>query len=397
MTPDEVKQAEKQYHLGAYKRPGFVLTHGAGVHLYDAAGKAYLDFVAGIAVNALGYGDPALAQAVRDHVDGLWHVSNLYYTEPQVQLARLLVEHTFADKVFFCNSGTEAIEGALKIARKWGHGTQGADCHRVIAMEGSFHGRSYGALSATGQSSLREGFEPMLPGFDFARFNDLQSVRDLIQPETCAILLEPVQGEGGIFPAEPGFLQGLRELCDTRNCLLILDEIQCGLGRTGKFCAHQHYGITPDLMALAKPLAGGLPMGSILMTDAVAEAIQPGNHGTTFGGGPLIASVAHHVVQRLLDPGLLAHVARQGAYLKDRLQNLKHHSSQIEEVRGLGLMVGVALTCDPAAVIEACAAKGLLICKTGGNAVRLLPPLIVQPEHIDKAVALLAQVLAERT
>jgi acetylornithine/N-succinyldiaminopimelate aminotransferase len=334
-----------------------------------------------------------LGEVVRQHVDGLWHVSNLYYTEPQVRLARLLVENTFADKAFFCNSGTEAIEGALKFARKWGHLRKGAQCHQVIAMNGSFHGRSYGSLSATGQPSLAEGFEPMLPGVAFARFNDLESVQELVRPETCAILLEPVQGEGGIFPATEAFLKGVREICDVHNCLLILDEIQCGLGRTGTFCAHEQCGITPDLMAWAKPLAGGLPMGCILLTDRVAEAIQPGNHGTTFGGGPLLASVACHVVRRLLDPDRLAHVEQMGTYLRGRLKVLQKGCPQIVEVRGRGLMVGVELKRDPAGVIEACAARGLLICKTGGNAVRLLPPLIVETIHIDEAVGILSMVL----
>ena len=393
MTPAELIQAEKQYHLGTYARPEFVLTHGKGMELFDAEGNAYLDFVAGIAVNALGYGDPDLAETLRAHVDGLWHVSNLYYTEPQVELAQLLVESTFADKAFLCNSGTEAIEGALKLARKWGHQAKGPQCHQVVAMEGSFHGRSYGSLSATGQPILAEGFEPLMPGVSFAPFNDLDAVRRQVGPDTCAILLEPIQGEGGIFPATEAFLQGVRQLCDDHNCLLILDEIQCGLSRTGKFCAHEHYGIAPDIMALAKPLAGGLPMGTILMTDAVAAAIKPGNHGTTFGGGPLVAAVARHVVQRLLDPALQTHVADQGTYLKAQLEQLQARCSQVTEVRGLGLMVGVELTCDPAAVIKACLAKGLLICKTGGNAVRLLPPLIVQGEHIDAAVAILGQVL----
>ena len=394
MTPDKLKRAEKQYHLGTYTRPDFVFTHGAGVYLYDAEGKAYLDFVAGIAVNALGYGDPRLSECIREHVDGLWHVSNLFYTEPQVRLARLLVENTFAHKAFFCNSGTEAMEGCLKIARKWGHANRGDQCHAVIAMEGSFHGRSYGSLSATGQPALAEGFEPMLPGVTFARFNDLASVRERVTSQTCAIILEPVQGEGGIFPATEDFLKGVREICDINNCLLIFDEIQCGLGRTGKFCAHEHYSVTPDLMALAKPLAGGLPMGAILLTDAVAAAVQPGNHGTTFGGGPLVSQVASHVVQRLHDPKLLAHVDQQGAYLKSCLDTLQARCPKILEVRGMGLMVGIELEGDPMEVIKACADQGLLICKTGGNAVRLLPPLIVEPVHIDEAVAILGRVLS---
>jgi acetylornithine/succinyldiaminopimelate/putrescine aminotransferase len=260
-------------------------------------------------------------------------------------------------------------------------------------MEGSFHGRSYGSLSATGQPTLTEGFQPLLPGMAFARFNDLDSVRELVTPETCAILLEPVQGEGGIYPATQDFLKGIREICDTHNCLLILDEIQSGMGRTGTFCAHEQYGITPDIMALAKPLAGGLPMGAILLTDRVAASIQPGNHGTTFGGGPLVASVACHVVQRILDPECLAGVARQGAYLKRQLETLQKDTDRIVEVRGLGLMVGVELQGDPAEVIQACSGQGLLICKTGGNAVRLLPPLIVESPHIDEAVGIISKVL----
>ncbi len=389
MTTTEIIEAERRVLLGTYARPKFVLTHGEGVHVFDKDGKRYLDFVAGIAVNGLGHADPGAVRTLQEQAANLWHCSNLYYTEPQVRLAKLLVEKTFADKVFLANSGTEAVEGAIKLARKWGKETKGRDGFEIVAFENSFHGRSLGALSATGQAKFREDFEPMVPGFCFAAFNDLDSTAALISPRTCAVLVEPVQGEGGVYPAEMEFLQGLRRLCDERRCLLILDEIQCGLGRTGTFCAYEQYGIRPDMMVIAKPLAGGLPMGAILMTDEIAGHVKVGNHGSTFGGGPLIASVAEYVVQKISQPGFLEQVRENGEYLRWQLEKLRPVCPEIIAVRGQGLMFGVELSIAAQPVIASCAEHGLLVCKAGDTTLRLVPPLIVERPHIDEAVRIL--------
>lgn len=382
----ELIELEKNVMLGTYTRPPMVISHGRGSYLFDTEGKAYLDFVSGISVNALGYGDPDVLSAIHSQAARLIHCSNLYYTQPQIRLAEALTRLTFADRVFFSNSGTEAMEGAFKIARRFGKAKKGENAYRIISMNRSFHGRTYGALSATGQPKLWEGFGPMLEGFDFADFNDLTSVKALMTPDVCAVVLEPVQGEGGIYPAQEDFLKGVRELCDAEGALLIFDEIQCGLGRTGRFCCHEHYGVHPDVMTLAKPIAGGIPLGAILTTQAVAEVMGPGTHGSTFGGGPLACQVALTVVERIRDPEFLENVRNLGAYLKDRLLGLKADHPMIDAVRGMGLMVGLGLDRDPKSLIDACVAQGLLVCKTGENAIRLLPPLTVKPSEVDEAV-----------
>jgi len=372
--------------LGTYSRPEFVISHGEGVYLYDTDGKKYLDFVTGIAVNAFGYNDKQTQKALIKQSERLWHCSNLYYTEPQVELAELLVENTFADKVFFCNSGTEAIEAAIKFARKWAARSQGKEHFQIIAFNKSFHGRTYGALSATGQPKFRENFGPMLPGFDFAEFNDLESVKKLITEKTIAVLVEPIQGEGGIYPATLEFLQGLRQLCDENNCLLVLDEIQCGFGRTGSFCAYEQYGIIPDMMTVAKPIAGGLPLGAVLLKEKIALHIKPGDHGTTFGGGPLVTFVAHDILKRISQKSFLDSVKEKSQYFFGQLIILQKKVAGIKSIRGMGLMIGIELEVDPQTVINKCAENGLLICKTGGNAVRFLPPLILKNKHIDEAI-----------
>ena len=395
MNAKEIIETEKQVILGTYSRPDFVITHGDGVYLYDSEGKRYLDFIAGISVNALGHGDEQTLHVLDEQAKQLWHCSNLYYTEPQVRLAKLLVENTFANKVFFGNSGAEAIEGAIKFARKWAAGTKGENSFEIIAFQNSFHGRTMGSLSATGQPRFWQDFTPMLPGFKFATYNDLESVKELINDRTCAILVEPIQGEGGIYPAEKEFFHGIKKLCDEHNCLLILDEIQCGLGRTGTFNAYEQYDIIPDMMALAKPIAAGLPMGVVLLNDMVAAFIQPGNHGSTFGGGPLVASVAEHIVRRISEPRFLENVQKISEYLFSKLNELKKDFSEIVTVRGKGLMIGVELQDSPQPLIDACAENGLLVCKTGGNAFRLLPPLIIEKEHVDEAIEKLTKAFRE--
>jgi len=393
MKTKDIIATEKKVILGTYTRPEFVISHGDGVYLFDTDGKKYLDFVSGIAVNAFGYNNKQTQAALREQSERLWHCSNLYYTQPQVELAELLVYNTFADKVFFCNSGTEAIEAAIKFARKWASAARGKENFQIITFNRSFHGRTYGALSATGQPKFWENFGPMLPGFDFAEFNDLESVKKLISAKTVAILVEPVQGEGGVYTADPEFLQGLRQLCDENNCLLILDEIQCGFGRTGTFCAYEQYGILPDMMTVAKPIAGGLPLGAVLLKDNIAAHIKPGEHGTTFGGGPLVTFVAHDILKRICQRSFLDSVKEKSQYLIEKLHELQAKVPGISSIRGKGLMIGIELKVDPGTVIKKCAEDGLLICKTGGNAVRFLPPLIVEKDHIDEALVKFENVL----
>jgi len=393
MNTQQLIDAEKKYLAQTYTRPPFVLTRGEGVYVYDAEGNQYLDTAAGIAVNALGYNDPELVKAIQDAATGLLHTSNLFYTEAQVKLAQALVEKSFADKVFFANTGTEAIEGALKFARKY-HAERGDGKRKnFIAFRGSFHGRTMGALAATDSEKYQAPFRPLMPGVSFANFNDLDSVRALLNDETAAVLIEPVQGEGGIYPASDEFMRGLRALCDERGALLIFDEIQCGLGRTGKLWAYEYAGVTPDLMTLAKPLAGGLPIGALLMTEAVASAMHAGEHGTTFGGGPFITSVALSVFKRISDEKFLAHVRETGNYLMERASEI--NSPHIKEVRGRGLMIGIELDVDAAKVRDLGYAHGLLLIQAREKVVRFVPPLVFEKKHVDELIEKFAQVLAK--
>jgi predicted acetylornithine/succinylornithine family transaminase len=341
MNKEEVIQAAKSYLVHTYNRPELVFERGEGVYLYDTDGRKYLDFVAGIAVNALGHADAEWTQAVRAQAGQLTHISNLYHSEAHVQLARRLVENSFADRVFFCNSGSEANESAVKFARKWAKksGERGevrdeGSKSKLVAFSHSFHGRTMGALSVTHKQHYREPFAPLLPGVTFAEFNDLESAKEAITDEVCAVIVEPVQGEGGVYPATPHFLQGLRRLCDAHQALLIFDEVQCGLGRTGHLWAYEALGVTPDMMTLAKPLAGGLPIGAVLVTEVVANAMEPGDHGSTFAGGPLVCSAAQVVFDRVNQPQFLQQVQENGAYLQHRLQTME--SEHIVAVRGLG-------------------------------------------------------------
>ena len=393
MNPREIIDAEKKYLAQTYTRPSFVLTRGEGVYVFDADGKKYLDCAAGIAVNALGYSDPQLVKAIQDAAAGLLHTSNLFYTGSQVALAQALVEKSFADKVFFSNTGTEAMEGALKFARKY-HAERGdANRKNFVAFRGSFHGRTMGALAVTDSEKYQAPFRPLMPGVTFADFNNLDSARAAITDETAAVIIEPVQGEGGIYPASDEFMRGLHALCDERGALLIFDEIQCGLGRTGKLWAHEWLGVTPDIMTLAKPLAGGLPIGAFLMTDAVASAIHAGEHGTTFGGGPFITSVALSVFNRISDPKFLAHVNETGNYLMERLAEI--NSPHIKEVRGRGLMIGVEVDIDAAKIRDLGYTQGLLLIQAREKVVRFVPPLIMQKAHVDELIEKFQRILAE--
>jgi acetylornithine/N-succinyldiaminopimelate aminotransferase len=348
---------------------------------------------AGIAVNALGYNDPELVRAIQDAATGLLHTSNLFYTESQVKLAQALVEKSFADKAFFANTGTEAIEGAMKFARKYFVERGDAQRKNFVALRGSFHGRTMGALAATDSEKYQGPFRPLMPGVSFANFNDIDSVRAIVTDETAAIIIEPVQGEGGIYPASDEFMRGLRQLCNERGALLIFDEIQCGVGRTGKLWGHEWSGVTPDLMTVAKPLAGGLPIGALLVTDAVASSLHVGEHGTTFGGGPMITAVALSVFNRVSDPKFLQHVNETGNYLMERMSEI--NSPHIKEVRGRGLMVGVELDIEAGKIREKGYAHGLLLIQAREKVVRFVPPLILQKAHVDELVEKFAEILTE--
>jgi acetylornithine/N-succinyldiaminopimelate aminotransferase len=378
--------------LGTYKRAPVEFVRGSGVHLYDAEGKGYLDFVSGIAVNALGYDDAGLKAALHAAADGLVHTSNLYSTSPGERLAATLVAKSFADKVFFCNSGAEANEGAFKFARRWAR-TKGDAKHELLALRGAFHGRLFGTLAATDRPAYRLPFRPLTPGVSIFE-RDLEELDAALSEDTvAALIVEPVQGEGGVRVLDAAFLRELRAVTASRNIALILDEIQCGLGRTGTLFAYERAGIVPDMVTLAKPLAGGLPMGAILMTRAIADAVKPGDHGTTFGGGPFVASVALHVVERLSDPAMLRHVTEVGAWFGHELNEIAHRTSRIRQVRGVGLMWGVDVMGTAAHVVSESLARGLLVCSAGDYTVRLLPPLVATRDELARGLAILEEVL----
>ncbi len=381
----QVIHDDAHYIVQTYKRPPFVLVHGEGAYLFDSEGQRYTDWVAGIAVNALGYGDAGVTQAINAQLaTGLIHTSNLYYTAPQTQLARLLVENSFADRVFFTNSGTEANEGAIKFARKMSYNAGQTAKTEIVTFSGAFHGRTMGSVTLTPKEKYQKPFKPLLPGVTVAEFNDIASAEAAINAKTCAVFVEPIQGEGGINSATPEFLAALRRLCDQHSALLVFDEVQCGVGRTGDLWAHTASGITPDIMTIAKPLAGGLPIGAILVTHAVADALQPGDHGSTFAGGGVVMSAALEVMNRVNQPGFLGHVQETGAYLMHRLQTLEN--DHIVEVRGRGLMVALELDMDVSAIIEQGYEHGLLMVNAGTNVIRFVPPLIIERAHVDELI-----------
>ena len=398
MKTEDVVKDEGQYILQTYGRPEFVLERGNGVYLFDTDGNRYLDFVSGLAVNALGYGDYDVLKAIEEQAGKLMHVSNLYHTIPSVKLAKMLVENSFADRVFFCNSGTESWEATLKFCRKWGNTTHDKPKNRLIAFNDSFHGRTYGSISTTGQPKYHQGFEPLLPGIDFADFNDLTSVEKLVTDETCAILVEPLQAEGGIHAAEPEFLQGLRALCDEREMLLVFDEIQVGCGRLGSLWAHQQYGVEPDIMTLAKALGGGLPIGVALLRQKVADAIAAGDHAATFGANPVACAAAVTVFGKLLEDGFIDSVREKGEYLIGRLEKLQERwPEHITGVRGKGLIAG-AVTVRPAAdYLAAFRERDILVATAGADVVRFLPPLIVEKGRIDEVVDVFDEILRQDT
>jgi predicted acetylornithine/succinylornithine family transaminase len=377
--------------LGVYERD-IVLVKGKGSRLLDRDGREWLDFAAGIAVNGFGYGDRKIVAAIKKQAETLIHASNLYHTEPASRLAERLVALAFPSKVFFTNSGTEAWEGAMKFARRIGR-EQGR--FEFVAFEHSFHGRSMGALSTTWTAKYREPFEPLVPGVHFVPRNDLAAVAAAVSERTAAVMVEPVQGEGGIRPASPEFLRGLETLCRERGTLLIFDEIQCGLGRTGKMFAFQHSGVVPDILTVAKPLAGGLPMGAILLREEHAHHLRVGDHGSTFGGNAVCAAAANAVLDHLEEPGFLDEIGAKGLYLQRGLKKLaRRHKNAIAEIRGLGLMVGVELRAEAAPVLKGLKERGILAVKAGDKVLRLLPPLVVKRGEIRQLLSALDEVLA---
>jgi predicted acetylornithine/succinylornithine family transaminase len=378
--------------LATYKRAPVELVRGSGVYLYDAEGKSYLDFGSGIAVNSLGYDDAGLKAALHAAAEGLVHTSNLYHTAPGERLAAALVARSFASKVFFCNSGAEANEGAFKFARRWAR-TQGDAKHEIIALRGAFHGRLFGTLAATDRPNYRLPFRPLAPGISIVE-RDLKELDAALDADTvAALIVEPIQGEGGVRVLDHGFLRELRAVTKARNIALVFDEIQCGLGRTGSLFAYEQAGVEPDMVTLAKPIAGGLPMGAVLMTDAIARTLQYGDHGTTFGGGPFVASVALHVLDRLSDPALLAHVRETGAWLGHELGEIAHRTSRIRQVRGTGFIWGFDVMGTAAHVANEALAHGLLVLTAGEYTVRLLPPLVATKEELARGLQILEEVL----
>jgi predicted acetylornithine/succinylornithine family transaminase len=381
--------------LPVYKQPSTVFVGGEGSYLISEEGKRFLDFTAGIAVNALGYGDPELTAAIRAALDtGLIHTSNLYRTRPGAELAAWLVEHSFADRVFFSNSGAEANEGAFKFARRWALEHGDTEKHEIVAFRHSFHGRTFGALAATDRPGYQEPFRPLMPGVRFCEPGDVAGFDALTSAErTAAVIIEPIQAEGGVHPVPVEFLAHVREVCDRVGALLIFDEVQVGLGRTGVLWAHEATGVTPDIMTVAKPIAGGLPMGAILLTERVAEAIRPGDHATTFGGGPLVASAALAVCRKVGDPGFLAEVRRKGELIAGELAALALQRDDIVAIRGSGLIWGIETKGDAGPAVAAAFEAGLLLVSAGPKVIRVLPPLVIRDEELRAGLAILAEVL----
>ena len=387
-----INQAEEAL-LHTYNRYQIVLEKGEGVYLYDIEGKPYLDFAAGIAVCSLGYGNPKFTECIKKQVDELMHTSNLFYSKPIAEAAWRLKKATQMDRVFFTNSGTEAIEGALKAARKYAY-TKGSGKYEFIAMNHSFHGRSMGAVAVTGNEHYRTPFEPLIGGVKFADFNDIESVKAQITDKTCAIIMEPVQGEGGIYPATQAFLNEVRALCDEQDILLIFDEIQCGMGRTGTMFAWQGYGVKPDIMAMAKAIGNGVPVGAFAMTEKVAEySLVPGDHGTTYGGNPLVCAAVNQVLQIFEEEKIVEHVQKISGYLEEKLNELVENNDFVETRRGKGLMQGLVLKKPVGDVVKNAIAQGLIVISAGGNVLRLVPPLVIEKEHVDEMIEKLNKAL----
>ena len=396
MIATEIQENAAQYLMNTYGRLPLTIERGQGCLVYDAEGREYLDCLAGIAVNILGHAHPDIVEAITRQARQLIHTSNLFYTEPQTQLAERLVTHSFAEKVFFCNSGTEANEAAIKLARRYAHKTFGPERFEILTMLNSFHGRTLASLTATGQPALQEGFGPMVPGFRYVPFNDLETLKANLTSQTAAIMLEPIQAEGGVVVPDVDYLKNLRKLCTERQILLIFDEVQTGMGRTGTLFAYEQFGIQPDIMTLAKGLGGGVPIGACLATDTVAAAFEPGTHASTFGGNPLACAAALKVLDLLLEGGKLEQGRAAGEYLAKGLATLSEQFSCIRETRGMGLLQGLELTIDGNPLVMECLERRVLINCTMGRVLRFVPPFIISNSQIDRLLAVLSDVFSKR-
>jgi len=392
MPTEELKNTADQILMGTYSRQPISIVRGRGIKVYDLEGREYTDFVAGVAVNVLGHGHPDLVAAVQRQAAQLIHASNLYHSEPQVKLAQMLVDHSFAERVFFCNSGAEANEAAIKLARRYSHGKYGPGRHEIVTMKNSFHGRTMATLTATGQDKVQTGYEPLLPGFSYVEFNHFAKLEQAVGDKTAAVMVEPVQGEGGVHVADREYLKAIRELCSRRDILLIFDEVQTGMGRTGTLFAYEQFGVEPDIMTLAKGLGGGMPIGACLAKDSVAQAFTPGSHGSTFGGNPLACAAALAVFRVLLEGRVLDQARQMGDYLAKGLLECKDRHHAVRAVRGLGLFQGMEVEIDAKSVVGECLRRGVLINATSERVLRFIPPLIVTERDIDRLIDVLSHV-----
>ena len=397
MPTEELKDYAAKYLMQTYARQPISIVRGRGAKVYDMEGREYIDFVGGIAVNILGHGHPDLVQAIQRQAAQLIHVSNLYYTEPQVRLAQMLVDHSCADRVFFCNSGADANEAAIKLARRYGHEKHGANRFEIITMKNSFHGRTMATLTATGQEKVQKGFEPLVPGFVYAPFNDFAAIESLVTDKTTAIMLEPIQGEGGVHVADQAYLKNLRELCTQKDILLIFDEVQTGMGRTGTLFAYEQLGVEPDIMTLAKGLGGGMPIGACLAKEAVAAVFTAGSHASTFGGNPLACAAGLAVCRILIEGRVLEQARRMGDYLAKGLADFKDRHRAVRDVRGLGLLQGLEVEIDAKAVVADCLSRGVLVNATSERVLRFVPPLIISQAEIDRVLETLSSIFNQRT
>jgi acetylornithine/N-succinyldiaminopimelate aminotransferase len=395
MKAEDVIKLTGQYVMNTYARLPIALAKGKGSWAWDADGKKYLDFFSGLAVNNLGHAHSRILKTIQSQARELMHVSNVFHTQPQAELAELLVKNSFSGRAFFCNSGAEANEGAVKLARKWAKKKYGPQKFEVITMKNSFHGRTLAMITATGQEKYQKGFEPLMPGFHYAEFGSMESLKTQMTDATCAVLIEPIQGEGGVRMASAEYFRELRQFCDEKGLLLIFDEVQVGMGRTGKLFAYQHFGIEPDILVLAKALASGLPVGAIVAKEAVAQAFEPGDHASTFGGNPLVAAVAKTTLETILEPGFLENAAKLGDSFMGQLRKLKKRLPLITEVRGLGMMIAVDLDQPAKPIVMKCLEKGLLINAVQEKTLRVLPPLTAKRSEMKEALRILAEALEE--
>ena len=394
MDSQTLMMLSEKYVAHTYARYPVLLVRGKGTRVWDREGEEYLDFVSGLAVCNLGHCHPKVVKSIQEQAEKLIHVSNFYYIEPQIQLASLLCKYSFADEVFFCNSGAEANEGALKLARKYSKEKIGKDRYEIITMERSFHGRTLATLTATGQEKFHKGYDPLMPGFKYVLFSDIGAVKQAIDSKTCAVMVEPIQGEGGVNCPTPGYLKALREICDEKKLLLIFDEVQVGMGRTGKLFAYEHERVEPDLLTLAKSLAGGVPIGALLIKKEVADSFKPGDHASTFGGNPLASAAGVAALTAILEEGMLENCQKMGDYFLSEFWKVEEKFPFVKEVRGKGLILGMELKIEGGPIVKEMLKKKILINCTMGNVLRFLPPLIVTKEEIDRVVKALEEVFS---